>query len=71
MLRCASSFPRLRGGRLAAYIGVRLIPQDSRALPEPAPAKAGGAFYGAVEFGLFFDFLQVHQLWNPLAFKNP
>jgi hypothetical protein len=30
--RCASSFPRLREGRLAAYFYVRLIPQDSRAL---------------------------------------
>jgi len=46
-----------------AYIDVRLTPQDSRALPEPAPAKAGGAFYGAVEFGRFFDFLRVHHLW--------
>jgi len=30
-------------------------------LPEPAPAKAGGAFYEAVEFGLFFDFLRSRQ----------
>jgi len=30
-------------------------------LPEPAPAKAGGAFYGAAEFGPFFNFLRVHQ----------
>jgi hypothetical protein len=40
---------------------VRLIPHDLRALPEPAPAKAGGAFYEAVLFGKFFDFLRVHQ----------
>jgi hypothetical protein len=33
MLRCASSFPRLRGGRLAAYGKVRRIPHDLRALP--------------------------------------
>ena len=34
MLRCASSFPCLRRGRLiAAYATVRLIPQDSRVLP--------------------------------------
>jgi len=38
MLRCVSSFV------IAAYVTVRLIPQDSRALPEPAPAKAGGLF---------------------------
>ena len=33
MLRCASSFPGLRRGRLAAYEKVGLIPHDSRALP--------------------------------------
>jgi len=41
MLRCASDVPGLRRGRLAAYAKVRLIPQASRALPEPSPAKAG------------------------------
>jgi len=50
MLRCASSFV------IAAYEKVRLTPQDLRALPEPAPAKAGGAFYEAVEFGMFFNY---------------
>ncbi|MEN6375984.1 MAG: hypothetical protein ABFD75_14545 [Smithella sp.] len=33
MLRCASSSPGLRRGRLAAYEKVGLIPHDSRALP--------------------------------------
>jgi hypothetical protein len=51
MLRCAASFV------IATYVQVLLIPQDSHALPEPAPAKAGGAFYAAV----VFNFLQVLQ----------
>jgi hypothetical protein len=38
MPRCASSFV------IAAYRKVRLIPLESRALPESAPAKAGGLF---------------------------
>jgi len=29
---------------------------------------ACGAFYGAVEFGLFFDFLRVRQPWSRLSF---
>jgi len=51
MLRCAASFV------VAAYVQIRLTPQDLRALPEPAPAKAGGAFYEAVEPEQFSDFL--------------
>jgi hypothetical protein len=50
MLRCASSFV------IAAYVYVLFIPQDLRALPQPAPAKAGGAFYEAVEYDHFLRF---------------
>jgi hypothetical protein len=32
-----------------------------RALPEPAPAKAGGPFYQAVPNGTLFDFLRAHH----------
>ena len=42
MLRSASSFV------IEAYVKVRLNPQDSHALPQPAPAKAGGALCEAV-----------------------
>jgi hypothetical protein len=48
MLRCASSCV------IAAYVKIRLIPHDSRALPEPARAKAGGAFYEAVGPVVFY-----------------
>jgi hypothetical protein len=53
MLRCASSFV------IAAYLYLRLIPQASRALQQPAPAQAGGAFYGAVKFSRFLTFFEV------------
>jgi hypothetical protein len=47
MLRCAASFV------IAAYAQVRLIPHDLRALPQPAPAEAGEAFYKTVPFSMF------------------
>jgi hypothetical protein len=55
MLRCAASFV------IAAYVQVLLIPQDLRALPQ-------GAFYAAVVFGSFFDFLRIRHVWR---FSNP
>ena len=48
MLRCASSFV------IAAY--EKCTPHSSR-----FARLACGAFYEAVEFGLFFDFLRVHK----------
>jgi len=42
MLRCASSFPGFRRGRLAAYETVRLTPQDRERNPEvPLTGRRG------------------------------
>ena len=49
-------FDRLRAGRLPFVVSCEPAEQSNHA------RLACGAFYGAAEFGLFFDFLQVHPL---------
>jgi hypothetical protein len=61
MLRCANRFLRpfdklTAQDRLFAGHGELVEPRD--ALPEPAPANAGGAFYKAAEFGKFSTFYE-------------
>jgi hypothetical protein len=59
MLRCATSFV------IAAYVHVRIIPQDFRALSQPAPAKAGGDFYEAIPFSRFLPLFTRASILDP------
>ncbi|PIP07769.1 MAG: hypothetical protein COX51_05860 [Syntrophobacteraceae bacterium CG23_combo_of_CG06-09_8_20_14_all_50_8] len=54
-LRFILPFDKLRTGYLPLMVSCELAEQSNHA------RLACGAFYGAVEFGLFFDFLRVHH----------
>src|SRR3989339_867215 len=72
MLRCASSFPGFRRGRLiAAYATVRLIPRDSRALPA-ASLRSRSIFITEVAFYVpFFDTRRPDGVGVPAALLRP